>query len=89
MGASPQRLCGGKRIEAVARPPGPFVTDVVELPVMGAAQRHGELVTDLAAECSRLGKAQVMWIGRATAADEAGLAGDELEMLPVAQAAWL
>lgn len=45
----------------------------VQVPVMGAAQRHDELFADLAAQGSRLRKLQVMRIGRRLLADQAGL----------------
>ena len=53
------------------RPPGFLVSSVVEFTMVDAAQGHGELVTDLAAECSRLRKAEVMRIREALI--EAGL----------------
>ena len=42
-------------------------------------------VADLAAERARLGKANVMRFGGRTAANDAGLRGDELAVLLVAQ----
>jgi hypothetical protein len=61
----------------------------MQIAVMRAAERHGELVTDLQAKRAWLRKAEVMRIGRLAATDEAGLPGDELEMLLVADALWL
>ena len=43
-------------------------------------------VADLSAERARLGEANVMRLGRRAAADDAGLSGDELAVLLVAQA---
>ena len=45
----------------------------MQLPMMAAAERHGELIADFEAQGSGLGKPQVMRIGRLPAADEAGL----------------
>jgi hypothetical protein len=54
-------------------PPRHFIAGLMQLPVMTAAERHGELVADFETQSSGLGKAQVMRIGRLPAADEAGL----------------
>ena len=45
----------------------------MQLPVMTAAERYGELVADFKANGPGLGKAQVMRVGWLPAADEAGL----------------
>ncbi len=52
----------------------------MQLPMMTAAERHGELVADFETERSGLGKPQVMRIGRLPAADQAGLRGNEPQM---------
>jgi hypothetical protein len=52
----------------------------MQLPVVTAAERHRELIADFDPQCSWLGKAQVMWVGRMTAADNAGLGGYEPQM---------
>ena len=57
----------------------------VQLAVMDAAHRNGELVADLAAERPRLGKAQMVGIGRRAAAHQAGLRGHEFAVVLVAQ----
>src|SRR5262245_58993644 len=54
---------------------------------MDAAERDREFVAGLAAECPRLQVAQVMWVGRLAAADQAGLLGDVAQVLAVAVAA--
>ena len=46
---------------------------IVHLPVMSATEWNGELVADLASECSWFGKAEVVSIARCAAADEARL----------------
>ena len=45
--------------------------------MMAAAQRHGELVADLAAERPALREAQVVGVGRLPAADQARLLGND------------
>ena len=45
----------------------------MQLPMMATAERHGELIADLEAQGSGLGKPQMMRIGRLPAADQAGL----------------
>ena len=45
----------------------------MQLPMMAAAKRHGELVADFETDGAGLGKPQMMRIGRLPAADQAGL----------------
>ena len=54
--------------------------------MMEPAERDGVFVADLPSERARLGEANVMGFGRRPAADDAGLRGDELAVLLVAQA---
>ena len=54
-------------------PPRAFIAGLVQLPMMAAAQRHREFITDFEANGSGLCKPQVMRIGGLPAADEAGL----------------
>ena len=56
---------------------------------MAAAQRNGEFITDFAPECSHLGKAEMVSIDGPAAADEAGVLGDGLNVLPIANPARL
>jgi hypothetical protein len=70
-------------IDFLTFPPGDFVAGLVQLAMMTAAERYGELVADLHADGARLCKTQVMRIARLPTADEAGLGGDEFEMDPV------
>ena len=44
----------------------------MQLSMMTATERYGELVADFETQRSRLGKPQVVRIGRLPAADEAG-----------------
>src|SRR5579885_2621047 len=57
----------------------------MQLTVMTAAERHGELVAHLQADGAGLGKAQVMRIAGLPAADQTGLRGDEPEVVLVAE----
>ena len=52
----------------------------MQVAVVDAAKRHGELVTDLAPKCTRLPKPDVMGIRRPPAADEARLRTHEISM---------
>ena len=52
----------------------------MQLPMMTAAERYGELVADFETERSGLREAQVMRIGRLPAADQAGLRSHESQM---------
>jgi hypothetical protein len=60
-------------VDPYVLPPSDFVTSLVQLSMMTAAERHGELITHLKTHRPRLRKTQVMWIGRLPAADEARL----------------
>jgi hypothetical protein len=59
------------------------------LAMMSPAQRHYELVTDLAAERAVLGEAQVVSVCRPAPTNQARLFGYELDVLLVTKAAWL
>ena len=58
----------------------------VKFAVMATAERHGELVADLAAERPALGKAQVMGVAGFAAADQAGLLGHKAHVVAIADA---
>src|SRR5438046_1036686 len=73
------------RFNACPVPPGPLVTLSVNLAVMQAAYRHGELVAHLQTQCARLGKAEVVCVARTSAAQETGLARYEVAVLLVPQ----
>src|SRR4051812_15080922 len=80
----PKPVGDRQRIDIDALPPCRLVTVSVQFPVMGTAYRNGELVADLAAECSRLGEPQMVGIGRLAATDQAGLGGYEFTVVLVA-----
>jgi hypothetical protein len=52
----------------------------MNLAMMTAAERHGELIADFETQGSGLRKPQVMRIARLPAADEAGLRGNKPQM---------
>jgi len=85
----PQLFGFAQGIDVEPRPPILFVAGVVLGPVMYVAQRHGPFVAGLAAHGARLGVPDVVRLGGCSGADHAGQAGDELEMVLVAHAAWL
>src|ERR1019366_6739262 len=76
----PMPLGNLQGIDFQTLPPGHFIAGLMQLPMMTAAERHGELVADFETERSGLGKPQMMRIGRLTAANEAGLRGHEPQM---------
>ena len=57
----------------------------MQLPMMRAAQRYGELVAHLLSESAGLGEPQVVRIARLSAADKARLLGHEAQVFSVAQ----
>jgi hypothetical protein len=67
----PMSLGDRERIDFEFLPPGNFITSLVQLPMMTAAERHRELVADFETERSRLRKPQMMRVGRLPAADDA------------------
>ena len=70
----------------MAGPPGALIARLMQGVVMAVAQRHGELIRHLEPERARLREANVMRLGWAPPANEAGLAGDEGEVRPIADA---
>ena len=76
-------------------PPRSFITGLVQLPMMHAAEGYSELITDLETNCPRLGKAQMMRIRGLPPAHHTGLRSDKFQMGLVPQsfrsaiASWL
>lgn len=62
-----------------------LIADLMQLPMMPAAERHRELIADFETDCPGLGKPQVMRIARLPAADQAWLRSSEFQMRLVAQ----
>jgi len=50
------------------------------IPVMGSAQRYGELVADLSSYRARLSETQMVGVGGTPPANQTGLRGNELEV---------
>jgi hypothetical protein len=76
-------------VNASIFPPGGFITTAMGLAMMAAAQRHGELIADLATECALLREAQMMGICRPSPANQTRLFGYEPDVLLVTKAARL
>ena len=56
----PETFCDLKRIDLQIVPPGSLIAGLMQLSVMAAAQRYGELITHLETDRPRLRKPQVM-----------------------------
>ena len=87
-GSLPQVMSRHNRIDLVALPPCDLIAVAVERPMMAPAQRDGVLIADLTPQRSRLGKPQMVGIGRPPPADQARLRRHESEVVTVAVAAW-
>ena len=74
------------RVDPEPAPPCGFITAAVDLAMVNSAERHRELIAHFAAERPRLRRAKMMGIRGLTAANEAGLRGNELTMVFVADA---
>ena len=74
---SPQAFGRSEWINLVLLPPSPLIACGMVLVMVDGAKRHGELVAHLETQPPRLCKADMMRMGRNSAADEAGLAADE------------
>src|SRR5271166_812052 len=73
-----------ERIDAGRLPPGALVAYAMNGTMMGAAERHRELIACLAAQRTGLHEPQVMGVRRLAAAEQARLADYEPKMLLVA-----
>ena|ERR1700733_1413574 len=82
----PQFTGGVGRINPRSLPPRSFIAATVNLAMVPATQRHGELIADLAAQRTALRKAQVVGVAGLTATDQAGLLSDEADMIAIADA---
>ena len=87
MGLQPQ--CSGDRgwLDASLNPPSFFISVAMNVAVMTAAERDGELVADLAAEGAALCEAQVVGVAGLAPADQARLLGDMPDVIAVADPA--
>ena len=84
---SPEPVGDGDGIDAHLQPPFLFFGGAMDLPMMHPAERHRELIADLAAECPGLCEAQMMGVGGLAAANQTGLRRDKLAVALVAQSA--
>ena len=73
MALLPKTASGLKSIDPEALPPRNLIASLMQLPMMTAAERHGELITDFKTDGSRLRKAQMMRIGRLPPANQTRL----------------
>ena len=69
----PKSLGDLERVDIEGLPPDHLIAGLMQLPMMTAAERDGELVADFETEGSGLRKPQMMRIGWLSAADQAGL----------------
>ena len=75
-----------KRIYADPSPPRSFIAVGMQFAMMEPADGNRVFVADLSAERTKLGQAKVMGLRGCSAADYAGLCGDEFAVLLVTQA---
>ena len=73
------------RIDTALSPPSGFIATAMDFRMTAAAERDGELIADLAAECRwlHIGDGGVC---RTSAADKTGIFGDRFDMSAVANA---
>ena len=57
--------------------------------MMASAQRHGELIADLAPKCAALRESEVVGVGRLSTANETGISCDKFDVIAVANPARL
>ena len=89
MRLQPKRTGSDSRLNASICPPCGFITRAMGLAMMAAAERHYELIADLAPESALLREAQMMGIRRPASADETGLVGHKPYVISVTNAARL
>src|SRR5262245_4045749 len=85
MSLLPKILRDPKRIDLQVFPPSRFITCLMQLPVMPAAEWHREFIADLHANAARLRKSQMMRVARLPTTDQARLRCHKLEMRLVTQ----
>ena len=86
MSLLPKTTCDLDRIDLQILPPSDLVAGLMELPMVAAAKRNGELITDLETDRPGLREAQVMRIGWLSPAYQTRLGGHEFQVRLVAQA---
>lgn len=73
----PQSFSDRERRDLQIRPPSSLIALSMKRLMVGSAQGNGELVADLASQCSRLGELEVMCVRWRLLADKAALAPNE------------
>lgn len=80
---SPERLGGAFSVYSAAFPKGLFIPAVMQFAVMDGAERDGPLVAGFETPRAGLDEHEVMGLCWQTPADEAGLRGDETQVILV------
>ena len=83
----PERAGSGGGNNASLFPPCRLVDTAMDLAMMAAAERHGELIADLATQRAWLGKPKMVRVGGRATANQTGLVCDEPHVLAVAKSA--
>ena len=71
MALFPKSFGDRERVDVERLPPPHLIAGLMQLAMMTATERYSELVADFETQRSRLGKPQVMRIGRLPPADDA------------------
>jgi hypothetical protein len=69
------------RVDTATFPKGSFIAAIVQFAVMNSAKRDDPLIAGLETPCAGLDELEVMGLRRQATADEAGLSGDETEVI--------
>ena len=83
MRVQPQRAGVRGRIDTGVLPPRGFITTAMDLTVVTAAQRDGELVADLSTECPALRVSEVVGIRRTSPANKTRVLGDSFDVISI------
>ena len=86
-GVLPQPVRNSDRVDASRRPPCRLFAAPVEGAMVGAAQRHRELIADPAAQSPWLHESEVMGVARLPPTEQAWSRCNELQMGSIAVAA--
>ena len=89
MGLFPKASRNLQHSDPLLLPPSFLISCLVQFTVVTAAERDGELITDLEPNRARLRETQMVWIGWATTADKAGLRSNEFQVSLIAYPFWL
>jgi hypothetical protein len=85
----PQRAGWDGRIDTGLLPPSGFIATAMDLTVVTAAQRDGELVADFSTECPTLRVSEVVGIRGTSPANKTRVLGDSFDVISVAHPPWL